>query len=224
MKPGLVESGPRRMQAQRAAVLLHGRGGGPEDMMALAARLALADWRWVAPGVRGDSWYPHRFLEPVELNQPYLSNAVAECERAIDDASDHGRLGAERLAVIGFSQGACLASEYVLRHPDRCRTLVMFTGGIIGTDVAQWREIGRRLDGLRVLITGSDADEWVPEQRVRETAQVLVDLGADVRMRIYPGRPHAIDDREIVEARAVLAVVGGGTAAAVRQPAPPGGD
>jgi predicted esterase len=128
-----------------------------------------------------------------------------------------------RLAVVGFSQGACVASEYVLRHPDRCRTLVMFTGGVIGTDVAQWREIGRRLDGLRVLITGSDADEWVPEQRVRETAQLFVDLGADVRMRIYQGRPHAIDDREIVEARALLAVVGK-AAAAVGRPASPDGD
>jgi predicted esterase len=204
MKAGFVESGPPRERAQWAGVLLHGRGGGPEDMMTIAARLDLPAWRWVAPGARGDSWYPHRFIEPVDRNQPFLMNAVAECDRALDDASDGGRLGPDQLAVVGFSQGACLASEYVLRHPGRCRALVMFTGGIIGADAAQWREIGPRLDSLRVLLTGSDADEWVPESRLRESAQVLGDLGADVRLRIYHGRPHEVGDQEIVEARAMF--------------------
>jgi phospholipase/carboxylesterase len=204
MRPGFVEDGPPRARAQRAGVLLHGRGGGPEDMMAIAARLALADWRWVAPGARGQSWYPHRFIEPVETNQPFLMNAVAECDRALDDAADQGRLGPDQLALIGFSQGACLASEYVLRHPGRCRLLVMFTGGIIGAEASQWRDIGPRLEGLRVLLTGSDADEWVPEGRLRDSAQVLADLGADVRLRIYHGRPHEVGDAEIAEARALL--------------------
>ncbi len=172
--------------------------------MAIAERLALPAWRWVAPGARGQSWYPHRFIEPVEVNQPFLMNAVATCERSLDEAGDEGRLGPDQLAVLGFSQGACLASEYVLRHPGRCRALVMFTGGIIGADAAQWREIGPRLDGLRVLITGSDADAWVPEGRLRESAQVFADLGADVRLRIFHGRPHEVGDEEIAEARALL--------------------
>jgi phospholipase/carboxylesterase len=111
MTSAFVESGPPRERAQRAGVLLHGRGGGPEDMLAIAGRLDLPAWRWVAPGARGDSWYPHRFIEPVETNQPFLMNAVAECERALDEASDGNRLGPEDLAVVGFSQGACLASQ-----------------------------------------------------------------------------------------------------------------
>jgi predicted esterase len=53
-------------------------------------------------------------------------------------------------------------------------------------------------------LTGSDADEWVPEARVRETASVLTALGADVRCRIYAGRDHIVSDEELVEARELI--------------------
>jgi phospholipase/carboxylesterase/glyoxalase family protein len=189
-----------------AGVLLHGRGGAPEDMWAVAARLALPHVRWVAPSPDGGQWYPHRFMGPRRANEPGLSDAVAICDRALADATGGGRIPASRSVIVGFSQGACLASEFVLRHPDRCRTLVMLTGGLIGPDDTAWRSSGggHALAGLRALVTGSDADDWVPESRVRLTAAVLERLGADVDLRIYPGRPHVVSDPEIEAIRAML--------------------
>jgi predicted esterase len=151
----------------------------------LAARMHVPQFRWVVPEAPGGSWYPYRFMEPVERNQPWLDQALAACDDALVEASENGRLGPRQLAIVGFSQGACLTTEYVLRHPGRCGTAVIFTGGIAGPSTEQWRN-GPRLDGLRVLITGSDVDDWVPEDRVRETADILTSLGADVRMRLYP--------------------------------------
>jgi predicted esterase len=142
-------------------------------------------------------------MEPVERNQPWLDQALAACDDALVEASENGRLGPPQLAIVGFSQGACLTTEYVLRHPGRCGTAVIFTGGIAGPSTEHWRN-GPRLDGLRVLITGSDVDDWVPEDRVRETADILTSLGADVRMRLYPGRGHVVSDEELVEARTLL--------------------
>jgi phospholipase/carboxylesterase len=200
------EAGQARRNAALAGVLLHGRGSTPEEMIGLAARLALDDYRWVAPAAATGSWYPHRFTEPVDVNEPFLSRAIDDCDEAVDEASDQGRISSERIVVLGFSQGACLAAEYVLRHPGRCGALVLFTGGVIGPPGTSWRLAppAKSLAGLPVLLTGSDVDEWVPAARVRETASVLTTLGADVRCRIYAGRGHIVCDEEIVEARELI--------------------
>jgi len=143
-------------------------------------------------------------MDPLTMNEAALESAITRCALAMDDASESGRLGPERLAAVGFSQGACVACEFVLRYPQRCRALIMFTGSIIGTDALPWRRVKPRLDGIRVLITGSDIDEWVDQQRVRDSAEVLRDCGADVRLRIYQGRPHIVSPPEVEEARGLL--------------------
>src|SRR5215207_1911162 len=101
-------------------------------MLDIASRIDLTPWRWVAPAADVGSWYPGRFMDPVAHNEEALEGALIRCRLAVDDASESGRLGAERLAVIGFSQGACVACEFVLRNPGRVRALIMFTGSIIG--------------------------------------------------------------------------------------------
>jgi phospholipase/carboxylesterase len=198
-----IEAGRARGSADLAGVLLHGRRRTPEEMIGLADRLAIDSCRWLAPAAATGRWYPHRFMEALDANEPFLSRAINDCDRAVDEASEQGRIPSARIVVIGFSQGACLAGEYALRHPGRCGALVMFTGCLIGPPGTLWRLAppATTLGGLPVLLTGSDDDEWVPEARVRETASVLTALGADVRCRIYAGRTHIVSDEEIVEAR-----------------------
>lgn len=199
-----LDAGQPPGRAELAGVLLHGRDRTAEEMLDVAAQIDLTPWRWVAPAADVGSWYPHRFMDPRSMNEMALETALTRCTLALDDASESGRLGPERLALVGFSQGACVACEFVLRHPQRCRALIMFTGSIIGTDALPWRREKPRLDGIRVLITGSDVDEWVDQQRVRDSAEVLRDCGADVRLRIYQGRPHMVGPPEIEEARGLL--------------------
>jgi phospholipase/carboxylesterase len=177
-------------------ILLHGRNRSSEEMLQLAARLNLPNICWKAPDAENGSWYPHRFMEAIASNEPFLSRAVERCDRLVREVT-------EEIALVGFSQGACLALEYLLRYPDRCGAVVAFTGGLIGPSGTNWKPSGT-LVGKRVLITGSDIDEWVPEHRVRETASVLLSLGADVRLAIYKGRPHIVGDEEIEEARTFL--------------------
>ena len=200
----LAETGPARAEAPRAGLLLHGRERLPEEMLDIAERLNISHFRWVAPAADGGTWYPHRFIDPFDVNEPYIVQAMEACDAAFVEMRDGGRLPSGKLAIVGFSQGACIASEYVLRHPGCCAVLVMFTGGIIGHDIRRWLVSGVRLDGLRVFLTGSDVDEWIPESRTRLTETVLSALGADVQLRLYPGRPHMVSDEEIGEARALL--------------------
>ena len=204
------ETGSPRGAAQLAGVLLHGRGRAPEEKVDLAARLGYLDGiRWLIPAAATGSWYPNRFFDPVAANEPWLSEAVKRCHEAVEEASERGRLAPERILIAGFSQGACLALEYALRHPGRCGALVVLTGALIGPPDTDWRARvrppGKSLDGLRVFLTGSDADDWVAQEYTHATAGVLADLGARVQLRIYKGRPHIVSDEEVVEARAFIA-------------------
>jgi predicted esterase len=151
------------------------------------------------------SWYPGRFWDSRELNEPYLSDAVERCHEAVLEASENSRLGPERLVIVGFSQGACLALEYALRHPGQLGSLIVFTGALMGMPGSDWKAgAPKSLAGLRVLLTGSDVDDWVPEYNSHEAARLFRDLGAEVQLRIYPGRPHIVSEDEIGAARDFL--------------------
>jgi phospholipase/carboxylesterase len=188
-------------------VLLHGRGKTPEEKIDLAARFGnIEGIRWVVPEAETPgSWYPGRFWDPREANEPFLSEAVERCDEAVLEASEHGRLGPDRLVIVGFSQGASLALEYALRYPTRVGSLIVLTGGLMGVPRSDWKAIApRSLAGLRMLLTGSDVDEWIPEESTHEAANLFRELGADVQLRIYKGRPHIVSEQEIEEARSFL--------------------
>jgi phospholipase/carboxylesterase len=205
MPARMLDAGAPRGKAKMGGVLMHGRDRTPEEMVELAGRLNLEGVRWLAPAAESGSWYPQRFMDPVVSHEPYLTRAIEICDYSLHEVSEEGRLGPQQLVIAGFSQGACLAVEYVMRHPGRCGNLLVFTGGFFGPPLTySWSISDKTLTGLRVFITGSDVDEWVPEERVHQTARVLEDMGADVRLRIYKGRPHIVSDAEIAEAREFL--------------------
>jgi predicted esterase len=158
--------------------------------------------RWVAPGVDIGSWYPNRFWDPIESNEPFLTDAIDCVDAAVTEASDNCRLGPEHLAVIGFSQGACLALEYARRHPCRCGTVIVFTGALMGSPDSLYAHPTR--PGLRVLLTGSNADEWISEEATLKTARVLEAWNANLILRVYPGRTHFVNDDEVNQARLLL--------------------
>jgi len=215
--PDLRAMGRARGDAKLAGVLLHGRDRTKKEMTELAADLDLEGVRWLAPAAPAGKWYPNRFYDERSVNEPHLTRAVDHCDRVMDEATEDGRLKPDQIVVAGFSQGACLALEYALRRPGRIGAVVVFPGALIGPPEPDWISIaGPRakdagsalkrapLAGLRVFLTGSDADEWISEEQTRQTAHALVDLGADVRMRIYAGRPHVILPEELREARSFL--------------------
>ena len=188
-------------------MLLHGRGKTPEEKIDLAARFGgIEGIRWVVPEAETPGrWYPGRFFDPRETNEPYLTEAVERCHEAVLEASEFGRLPPDRLVIVGFSQGASLALEYALRHPTRAGSYIVLTGGLMGVPGSDWKAgAPKSLAGIRMLLTGSDVDEWIPEASTEEAARLFRDLGADVQMRLYKGRPHIVSDEEIADARAFL--------------------
>lgn len=197
----LLEAGLPRGTARSAGILLHGRDRTREEKVVLASSFQLEGIRWLAPAADTGSWYPGRFFDPVAVNEPFLSQAIDRIDRVVDEAGEGGRLGPSQIFLVGFSQGACLALEYALRRPGRSGALVVFTGSIFGAPGEVRSFPPDLLAGLRVLVTGSDSDEWIPEASTRETARLLSELGAEVRLRVYKGRPHIVSPEELAEAR-----------------------
>src|SRR5919107_2202663 len=74
-QPVLV-AGASLDNAKGGLIAIHGRGAGADDIMALASKVAPPTVVILAPQAAGNSWYPYRFLEPTERNEPYLSSAL----------------------------------------------------------------------------------------------------------------------------------------------------
>jgi predicted esterase len=201
----LREAGQPKGLADRAGILLHGRSRTKQEMLDLAQGLDLAGTRWLAPYAGRGLWYPGRYMDSRESNEPQLTRSVERTHWLVLDASEGGRLGPEQIFLVGFSQGACLAVEYVLRHPTSVAAIVVFTGCLIGPPGTVWTTAGNQsLKGLSVFLSGSDADEWIDPRRTEDTAQVLRLLGADVELHMYPGRPHIVSPEELADARDFL--------------------
>jgi phospholipase/carboxylesterase len=200
--PRIIECGAEVADAALAAIMIHGRGRDAEEMAALAVTLAVEGIRYYCPKAPDGSWYPARFIEPLEANQPALGRSLAAIEAELDALHAAG-FADDRIVLCGFSQGGCLAAQTLLRRPSTYAAGVLFTGGLIGPPGTVWRSPGR-LPGVPILLTGSETDEWVPAWRTRETEAVLSGLGARLETVIYPRREHLVSDDEILRARALL--------------------
>jgi phospholipase/carboxylesterase len=154
--------------------------------------------RYLAPQASGNSWYPNSFLAPVAANQPWLSSALGKVQSIVDMLVKSG-IGTERVAIGGFSQGACLATEFAASHAKRYAGLFALTGGLIGPMGGELTH-GGDLAGTPAFFGSSDPDPHVPWSRVQESAQIFETMGANVRLKRYENRAHTIsgDELEIV--------------------------
>lgn len=198
----VATSGAPLARAKAAVVLLHGRGASAEGMFELAEMLALPNVAYLAPQAVGGSWYPHSFLAPLGQNEPHLSRALATVGELTDGLSSQG-LGSERVALLGFSQGGCLALEFAARNARRYGAVVGLSAGLIGPEGTP-RAYAGSLDGTPVFFGCSNIDSHIPLRRVQESSRILQGLGANVVERIYPGMGHTVNDDEIDHVRAAL--------------------
>jgi predicted esterase len=198
----VVMGGAPLDSARGGLIAIHGRGAGAEDIFALAREVTPPGVTILAPQAAGNTWYPFRFLEPTERNEPYLSSALRIVADLIARLGEQG-IPSERVALLGFSQGACLVLEAVARNAQRYAGVIGFSGGLIGPPGTAFDFAGS-LESTPVFIGSSDVDPHVPKVRVEESAAALQRLGAAVDVRLYPGMGHTVNRDELEAARAML--------------------
>jgi predicted esterase len=199
----VLQSGPSPEKARLVAILLHGRGASADDILGLAHQFTPRDVAYLAPQAAGSTWYPYSFLAPLGQNEPWLGSALSVVGGLIDDLAQHG-IPSERVVLMGFSQGACLALEFAARHAREYAAVVAFSGGLIGPPGTA-RDYAGEFAGTPVFMGCSDVDAHIPLARVQESTAVFRRMGATVDERIYPRMGHTINADELRSADALLA-------------------
>ena len=138
-------------------------------------------------------------------NEPHLTNALATVDAVVKQLGAQG-FTSERVGLIGFSQGGCLALEYAARNATRYAAVAGLSAGLIGPPGTP-RDYAGTFDGTPVFLGCSDIDSHIPLERVHESRAVLSRMGASVTERIYPRMGHTINADEIAAVTQMLAAI-----------------
>jgi predicted esterase len=208
----VLRGGALLAAARTALILIHGRGASAEDIYPLGEEVAagVPGVALVAPQAAGNAWYPQRFLAPLAQNEPYLGSALGVVAGLVDEIARAG-VAAERIVLVGFSQGACLSLEFAARNPRRYGGVAGLSGALIGPPGSPRAPVGS-LDGTPVYLGCSDRDAHIPLASVEESAGILAKLGARVTKSISPGMGHTVNAEELAAVRGIVS----GAAAGVR--------
>ena len=200
----VLQAGESIDKARAAMILAHGRGASAADIMTIAAEVTFPGVACLAPQAAGSTWYPNPFTSPLEANEPYLSSALEVLSMLL--ARVMQAVPADRVVLLGFSQGACLALEFAARNARKYAGVVGLSGGLIGPDVTP-RDYPGAFDGTPVFLGCSDVDPHIRKDRVAEAAQVFERMGAVTTMKLYPGMGHTVNEDEIEHVRAIVEAI-----------------
>lgn len=201
-KTPVLETGLPVEEAQAAMILIHGRGAGPQSMISLLAHINVEGYTFKMPSATNNTWYPNRFIVPREQNEPFLSSALQKVDDVVQDLVDQG-LSTEKIMLLGFSQGACLAVEYAARHPQRYGGVVALSGGLIGAE-GEMDNYEGDLDNTPIYLGCDEDDFHIPQERVHESADILGKMGARVKKQIFQGLGHSINNVELAIVRKMM--------------------
>jgi phospholipase/carboxylesterase len=201
-KKQIITAGKKLGEADKALIMLHGRGGSAEDILSLADYLEVKDFALFAPQATNHSWYPNSFMAPPVQNEPWLSSALQLLDELVNEIVKHG-LTKENIYFTGFSQGACLTLEFVTRNATKWGGVAAFTGGLIGDKIYADNYKGD-FEGAPVFIGTSNPDPHVPVERVHATVNILRSMHANVTEKVYDYMGHTINQDEIENANRIV--------------------
>ena len=196
-------SGAEAGQAAVICLVIHGRGQQPEDMVGMVTRhIDVPGVRYVIPRAPGASWYDARAIDP--LNERTRAQMGAGLEMVHAMATEALSVApAARNVLAGFSQGACMSADYLMRHGPLDGGACLFTGCRVGSR-ADAPPV-RSLAGMAVYTSCGDNDPWIPAPAWHDLIADLTRAGARLRADLFPGRPHMVTGTEIAALTDMLA-------------------
>lgn len=190
-------------KAEMAMILIHGRGASAQSMLMFADEFDANNIHYRAIQAKGHTWYPRSFMAPREMNQPGIKSGLQAIYDQIDTLNEAG-IPTPNIVLLGFSQGACLTTEFAARHPQQYGGIVGLSGGLIGDQIVPQNYRGS-MEQTPVFLGCSDRDPHIPQERVDLTENVFKKLGANVSKKIYVGMGHTVSQDEIEHVNRILA-------------------
>jgi predicted esterase len=191
----ILASGAPLDEADSAMIMIHGRGATAHSILELANEFDVSNVTFIAPQAFQNTWYPYRFIAPIEDNEPGISSGLNLIDTLINELKERG-FTEDKIFLLGFSQGACLALEYAARNPKNYGGVIALSGALIGP-----KGLSRMYEGTfpqtDVFIGCADFDFHIPIENVNESAEIFNDMGAKVEKRIYEGLGHSVNKDEI---------------------------
>lgn len=198
----IKKGGKSLNEAEKALIMIHGRGGSAQDILSLSQHLNVKDYALLAPQATNGTWYPFSFIAPVEQNEPWLSSAIETIGKTVKIALDAG-IKAENIYFFGFSQGACLTLEFLARNAQQFGGAAAIIGGLIGEKINHENYKGDFAQ-TPIFLGTSNPDFHVPVERVYATANILREMNADVTEKVYANFGHSINQEEIELANTLI--------------------
>jgi len=198
----IIAGGKQLSAANKALIMIHGRGADAADILGLSKYLNVSEFALLAPEATNNTWYPQSFLAAPALNEPWLSSALNLVNDTVNDIVASG-IPKSSIYFLGFSQGACLTLEYISRNATRYGGAVAFTGGLIG-DKLNTNNYKGNFNNTPVFIGTSNPDPHVPVERVYASSNILTDMGAAVTLKVYENMGHTINNDEITQANSLV--------------------
>jgi phospholipase/carboxylesterase len=198
--------GPRlapKGQAKQLVVLLHGYGADGSDLIAIGQQ-----WQNFLPGTAfaaphapepcaqapvGRQWFALTLRDEKEL-WPGVNRAQPGLDTFLDAELARYGLGADRLALVGFSQGTMLALHVGLRRRRAPAAILGYSGLLVGPEhlaSAQAKDAQGRPPPI--LLAHGDQDEVIPLDAMFVAAEQLAEAGVPVQWHLAPGLGHGID-------------------------------
>ncbi len=191
----IVTAGATVDQAEVAMILIHGRGASAQSMLMFADEFDTNNIHYRAIQAKGHTWYPRSFMAPKKMNQPGIKSGLQAIHNQISELNEAG-IPTKKIMLLGFSQGACLTTEFAARHPQRYGGIIGLSGGLIGDKIDPQNYKGS-MEQTPVFLGCSDRDPHIPQERVDLTEEIFQQIGANVTKKIYVGMGHTVNQNEI---------------------------
>ncbi len=207
-------SGPRLPPARGAAthlvVLCHGYGADGNDLIGLAPywQKLLPTAAFVAPnapercpGSPGYQWFPISRLDPGEM-QRGVTRVGPVLDAFVDTELARHQLSADRLALVGFSQGTMMSLHVGLGRAAKPAAIVGFSGMFAAAESPP--ALGA--DAPPILLVHGDADPMIPIEALFVSVGALGRAGAAVQWHVSSGIGHSIDEQGLALGGSFLAM------------------
>lgn len=198
--------------ADSLVIFLHGYGADGNDLIGLGQPLAgvLPNTAFVSPNApeacaaapMGRQWFPIPYLDgssEVAMMEG-LGRAKAALNAFIDAQIAETGLAADRVALVGFSQGTMMSLEVGFRREEQLAGIVGFSGRLLRADKLEAEMVSKP----PALLIHGDADEVVPPQSLEDAKAALTAVGVSVEVHTRPGLGHGIDNEGLSHAAEFL--------------------